>query len=68
MGEMKYGKALKQLDDIIQQIENEEIDVDELSKRVKDAVQLIKVCKEKIEKAETEVKQVVDGFQDGNDE
>jgi len=66
--EIKYGKALKQLDEIIQKIENEEIDVDELSKKVKDAVQLIKVCKEKIEKAESEVKQVVDGFQDENGE
>ena len=63
MAEMKYQKAVKRLDEILQRIENEEIDVDELSDSVKEAVGLIKLCKTKIEKAEMEVKQVVDGFQ-----
>ena len=63
MGEIKYGKAVKCLDEIIQKIENEEIDVDELSDKVKEAVELIRLCKTKIEKAEMEVHQVVDGFE-----
>ena len=62
MAEMKYNKAVKKLDEIIQKIESEEIDVDELSISVKEAVGLIKVCRNKIEKAEMEVKKVVDGF------
>jgi len=62
MTETKYSKAVKKLDEIIQKIETEEIDVDELADRVKEAVELIKVCKNKIEKAELEVKKVVDGF------
>ena len=66
MPEMKYSKALKRLDEIISKIENEEIDVDELSDRVKEAVGLIKVCKNKIEKAEMEVKQVVKDFESEN--
>ncbi|MCK5581196.1 MAG: exodeoxyribonuclease VII small subunit [Candidatus Omnitrophica bacterium] len=53
---------MKKLDEIIQKIESEEIDVDELSAQVKEAVGLIKVCKAKIEKAEMEVKKVVDDF------
>lgn len=67
MPEMKYSKAVKRLDEILQQIESEAIDVDELSQRVKEAVQLIKVCKEKITKAELEVTRVVEDFetQDG---
>ena len=63
MVELKYGKAIKRLEEIIQKIETEEIDVDELSAKVKEAVDLIKVCKNKIEKAEMEVKQVVAGFE-----
>lgn len=63
MGDMKYRKAIERLDEIIQKIENEEIDVDELSEKVKEAVGLIKLCKTKIEKAEMEVKQVVEGFE-----
>ena len=62
MAEVKYSKSIKRLEEIIEKIENEEIDVDELSERVKEAVELIKTCKGKIEKAELEVKQVVDGF------
>lgn len=57
-----YGKALEKLEEIIRQIEDETIDVDELSEKVKEAVSLIKTCKSKIEKAEMDVKKVVDDF------
>ena len=60
MAEGKYNKAIKRLEEIIGKIENEEIDVDELSEKVKEAVELITICKERIEKAEMEVKRVVD--------
>lgn len=60
MAETKYTKAVKRLEEIIERIENEEIDVDELSEKVREAVGLIAACKEKIEKAEMEVKKVVD--------
>jgi len=62
MAEVKYSKSLKRLEEIIEKIESEEIDVDELSVSVKEAVSLIKTCKNKIEKTEIEVKKVVDGF------
>ena len=64
MAELKYNKSIKKLEEIIEKIESEEIDVDELSASVKEAVVLIKTCKSKIEKAEMEVKKVVDGFDD----
>ena len=60
--EVKYTKSIKRLEEIIQQIENEETDVDELSDKVKEAILLIKSCKEKIEKAEFEVKKVVESL------
>ena len=63
MAEVKYSKSIKKLEEIIEKIESEEIDVDELSANVKEAVSLIKTCKNKIEKAELEVKKVVDGFE-----
>ena len=63
MSDLKYSKAIKKLEEIIQKIEQEEIDVDELSSRVEEAVELIKLCKNKIEKAEMEVKQVVKDFE-----
>ncbi|MDO8675616.1 MAG: exodeoxyribonuclease VII small subunit [Candidatus Omnitrophota bacterium] len=60
--DIKYAKAVERLDEIIGQIESEDIDVDELSVKVKEAVELIKVCKARINKAEMEVKKVVEDF------
>jgi len=62
MADVKYSKAIERLDEIISKIESDAIDVDELSLRVKEAVNLIKLCKAKIDKAEMEVKQVVEDF------
>ena len=63
MAEVKYSKAIQKLDEIIAKIEGDDIDVDELADKVKEAVSLIKMCKAKIDKAEMEVKSVVDGFE-----
>ncbi len=68
MADMKYSKAIKQLEDIIQRIENEEIDIDELSDKVREASALVKLCKDKIEKAEMEVKDVVQKFEESSNE
>ncbi|OGX34360.1 MAG: exodeoxyribonuclease VII small subunit [Omnitrophica WOR_2 bacterium RIFCSPHIGHO2_02_FULL_52_10] len=62
MAEAKYGKSIKKLEELIEKIESETIDVDELSDSVKEAVALIKACKDKIEKAELEVKKAVSDF------
>lgn len=64
MADLKYTKAIKRLEEIINNIENEDIDVDDLSARVKEAVELIRVCKNKIEKAELEVKEIVENFEE----
>ncbi|MFH0754028.1 MAG: exodeoxyribonuclease VII small subunit [Candidatus Omnitrophota bacterium] len=66
MADLKYSKAIKQLEEIIQKIENEEIDIDELSDKVREAVSLVKLCKDKIEKAEMEVKDVVSKFEEAS--
>jgi len=63
MPDIKYSKAMERLEEIIAKIENEEIDVDELSEKVKEAVALVKLCKDKIEKAELQVKEVVEKFE-----
>lgn len=61
--DIKYSKAIKELDQILRRIQGEEVDVDDLAKEVKRAVELIKVCKGKIKKTEMEIKKVVDGFE-----
>ena len=66
--EIKYREAVEKLDDLIAQIEDDNIDVDELAARVKEAVHLLRVCKAKIDKAELDVKQVVEEFAKENKE
>lgn len=62
--EVKYSKAIEELEKILERIQNEEIDIDDLAKEIKRATELIKLCKEKIEKTELEVKEVIKSFEE----
>ena len=55
-----YNKAIEKLRGIIHDIESGELDVDVLSKKVKEASRLIKLCREKLFKADEEVKKILD--------
>ena len=59
---MRYQEALKHLDELIAEIENDEIDVDDLADRIKEAVEILRACKAKIDKADLEVKKVIEDF------
>ena len=62
--DIKYNKAIQELESIIEKIQSQQIDVDDLSKEVKKAIELIKLCKAKIEKTEMEVEEVVKSFKE----
>ena len=55
-----YNKAIEKLRGIIHDIESGELDVDVLSEKVKEASRLIKLCREKLFKADKEVKKILD--------
>ncbi|MCD6583637.1 MAG: exodeoxyribonuclease VII small subunit [Candidatus Omnitrophica bacterium] len=61
--EIKYSEAIKELNQILEDLETERVDVDEVSLRVKRAIELIKLCKDKIKKTEWEVKNVIKEFE-----
>lgn len=52
---MTYEKALEELQIIIAAIENEQVSIDELTAKVKRANELIRFCKEKLRKVESEI-------------
>lgn len=56
---LTYTKAISELELIVSEIENEEAEVDTLLEKVKRASFLIRHCKEKLRKTETEVKRVL---------
>ncbi|KOH44670.1 exodeoxyribonuclease VII small subunit [Sunxiuqinia dokdonensis] len=54
-----YQEAVNEIDEILAKIENEELDVDELSTQVKRVSSLIKLCKDKLHKTEEEVENIL---------
>jgi exodeoxyribonuclease VII small subunit len=58
-----YSKSIERLRAIVANIEKDELDIDELSEKVKEASRLIKVCKEKLYKADEEVKKILEELQ-----
>jgi exodeoxyribonuclease VII small subunit len=55
-----YNKAIEKLRTIVAEIERGELDIDELSRKVKEASSLIQLCKEKLHKADEEVKKILE--------
>lgn len=58
--ELKYEDAVRQLETIVDKLENNELGIDQLSSELKKAQQLIKLCKEKLTKTDNEIKKLLD--------
>lgn len=56
---MKYEEALKQLEEIVAKMENDELDIDTLSEQLKTAQRLIKQCKDKLAKADGDINKIL---------
>ncbi len=68
--QINYTDAFEELQSIVAEIEQGEISVDELSKKVKRATQLIKICRKKLTTTEEDVNKILaelDDSRDGND-
>lgn len=58
--DMKYEEAIKELETIVSQIEKNELDIDELTVRLKEAQQLIKFCKDKLYRTDEKIKAMLE--------
>ncbi len=58
--EITYQAAVKEIEDILEKIEEGQLDVDELSKNVKRVTELLKICKSKLHKTEDEVNKILE--------
>ncbi len=54
-----YKEAIAEIEEILSQIENNELDVDELSEKVKRVSSLINMCKEKLKNTEEEIEKIL---------
>lgn len=58
--ELSYAVAMAEIEQILGRFRNEELSVDDLTKEVKRATELITLCKERLLKAEQSVKKVLE--------
>ena len=57
--EPKYEEALQELQTIVHRMENDELDIDQLSTELKRAQELIKLCKDKLTKTDEKIKKIL---------
>ncbi|MCK9641038.1 MAG: exodeoxyribonuclease VII small subunit [Prolixibacteraceae bacterium] len=56
---LSYKEAISEIEGILQQIENDEPDVDQLSEKVKRLSVLVTWCREKLHQTEEEIEKIL---------
>ena len=57
--QLTYSEAIARLDEIVQLIDNNEVEIDQLADKIKEANKLITFCSEKLTKAEKEMENLL---------
>ena len=52
-------EAVRELEEIVERMENDELDIDQLSEQLKRAKTLVKLCKDKLTKTDEEIKKLL---------
>ncbi len=52
---MKYEEAMRQLQEIVRKMENDELDIDQMTEQLKRAQELIRLCRDKLMKTDEEI-------------
>lgn len=58
MKTIKYEDAIRQLEDIVEKLENNELDIDEMPEALKRAQQLLKLCRDRLTKTDEEIQKI----------
>ncbi|HCJ47367.1 MAG TPA: exodeoxyribonuclease VII small subunit [Prevotella sp.] len=58
MKAIKYEDAIRQLEDIVEKLENNELDIDEMPEALKRAQQLLKLCRDRLTKTDAEIQKI----------
>ena len=57
--DIKYEAAYAELQAIVHKMENDELDIDQMSEQLKRAQELIRLCKDKLTKTDEEIKKIL---------
>jgi len=63
---LTYTEAVTAIEDILHQIETGELGVDELAEKVKQASELLKLCKGKLFQTEKDIEKILEDLDDNN--
>lgn len=66
--QIKYSEAISEIEEILELIEAGELDVDELTGKVKRVSQLIQICKSKLHEADEEIKRILSQDKDASED
>lgn len=59
---LKYSEAISEIEEIVAQIESNELDIDDLTEKLKRVSELLKFCKAKLRSTEEEVQKIMKDF------
>jgi len=59
MSKFNYNKAITRLNQIVLEMESNELDIDKISKLVKESSTLLKACKKALSSTEDEINEVI---------
>lgn len=62
-----YTEAMKKLEAIVAKVEGGDLDIDQLGENLKEAKKLIKFCKDKLYKADAEIKKMLEEDRNGEE-
>jgi exodeoxyribonuclease VII small subunit len=62
---IKYEEAMRQLQEIVRKMENDELDIDQMSDQLKKAQELIKICRDKLTKTDEEIQKLLNADSQG---
>ncbi|WP_313980791.1 exodeoxyribonuclease VII small subunit [Prevotella sp.] len=60
MKDIKYEEAVRQLEAIVDKMERGELDIDSMAAQLKQAQELVKLCKQKLKRTDDEIQKLLD--------
>nr|WP_314692219.1 exodeoxyribonuclease VII small subunit [uncultured Prevotella sp.] len=60
MKEIKYEEAVQKLEAIVDKMERGELDIDSMAAQLKEAQELVKLCKQKLKRTDNEIQKLLE--------
>ncbi len=64
---ISYKDAIEEIESILQQVESGELDVDQLTDKVKRVSALLEICNKKLKTTEKEVEKIIKDMEEGEE-